>query len=110
MLQISWILQYSPNFCILNEYKLTKKQKKSESCIVGHPVCLLLAIACHRYCLLNSKSMISISAGRCWPVALITAGDRSRREFIKQGPAYTPNTGQEDNNIRRGNYSVSCLR
>ena len=59
MLQISWILQYSPNFCILNEYKLTKKQKKSESCIVGHPVCLLLAIACHINCPLNSKSMTS---------------------------------------------------
>ena len=108
MLQISWILQYSPNFCILNEYKLTKKQKKSESCIVGHPVCLLLAIACHRYCLLNSKSMISsnllAAAG-----PFVAAGDR-RRAFIRQGPAYTPNTGQEDNNIRRGNYSVSGLR
>ena len=67
MLQISWILQYSPNFCILNEYKLTKKQKKSESCIVGHPVCLLQAIP-HRNCPLNSKSMISFLLAAAGPL------------------------------------------
>ena len=37
-LQISWIFQNLPNFCILDENKLTKKQKKSESSIVRHPV------------------------------------------------------------------------
>ena len=47
-----------------------------------------------------------------WPLLArcVNYGRWQEAEFSRQVPAYTPNTGQEDNNIRRGNYSVSGLR
>ena len=47
-----------------------------------------------------------------WPLLArcVNYGRWQEAEFSRKVPAYTPNTGQEDNNIRRGNYSVSGLR
>ena len=79
VLQISWIFQNSPNCCILDEYKLTKKQKKwlqycGTPCMFtsGRPFIVIEIV--HSVVKVWSR----ICCGRCWPVCY------GRREFIRQ--------------------------